>query len=420
MNARIPNAAASVSIASANGKGKRGMTHETASDAGFYTGLPAIESFGDLTDPEAYRPVPAGWVLGLADIVRSTEAIEAGRYKQVNTAAAAVIAAVSNALPGIAIPFVFGGDGASFALAPAHAQAGRLALARTASFIAENFDLTLRVAMVPVDTIRESGHDVRLARFTPSPALSYAMVSGGGLAWAEARMKAGDFAIPRARDGIGPDLTGLSCRFSELPAKNGVILSLIVIAPDEEDDTTFRRTVADILALVDAETDAGRPVTSAGPDLAWLTAGYATEVKTASARTGRSRALSAVLVALRTVWAYLAFRLGLRFGQFDAKRYLKEFVVNSDFRKFDDALRMTLDCMPETADRIEALLVAANEKAPLAYGLHRQAAALVTCFVPSPSRSDHVHFVDGAAGGYAMAAQAIKQAKAPTVRKAAS
>ena len=28
----------------------------------------------------------------------------------------------------------------------------------------------------------------------------------------------------------------------------------------------------------------------------------------------------------------------------------------------------------------------------------------MTCFVPSPTRSDHVHFVDGAAGGYAAAA----------------
>ncbi len=34
----------------------------------------------------------------------------------------------------------------------------------------------------------------------------------------------------------------------------------------------------------------------------------------------------------------------------------------------------------------------------------------MTCFVPSPTRSDHVHFVDGAAGGYAAAARAVKLA----------
>jgi hypothetical protein len=32
----------------------------------------------------------------------------------------------------------------------------------------------------------------------------------------------------------------------------------------------------------------------------------------------------------------------------------------------------------------------------------------MTCFVPSALRPDHVHFVDGAAGGYAAAALAVK------------
>jgi hypothetical protein len=42
------------------------------------------------------------------------------------------------------------------------------------------------------------------------------------------------------------------------------------------------------------------------------------------------------------------------------------------------------------------------------YGLHRQDAAMMTCFAPSALRSDHVHFIDGARGGYASAATALK------------
>jgi hypothetical protein len=41
-------------------------------------------------------------------------------------------------------------------------------------------------------------------------------------------------------------------------------------------------------------------------------------------------------------------------------------------------------------------------------GLHRQDAAMMTCFTPSALRSDHVHFIDGARGGYASAATALK------------
>jgi hypothetical protein len=33
---------------------------------------------------------------------------------------------------------------------------------------------------------------------------------------------------------------------------------------------------------------------------------------------------------------------------------------------------------------------------------------MMTCFTPSVMRSDHVHFIDGARGGYASAATALK------------
>lgn len=62
------------------------------------------------------------------------------------------------------------------------------------------------------------------------------------------------------------------------------------------------------------------------------------------------------------------------------------------------------------ADRLEALLASAEAAGTARCGTHRQAAALMTCFVPSPTRSDHVHFVDGAMGGYAAAARALKRA----------
>jgi hypothetical protein len=32
----------------------------------------------------------------------------------------------------------------------------------------------------------------------------------------------------------------------------------------------------------------------------------------------------------------------------------------------------------------------------------------MTCIVPSPFANDHMHFVDGANGGYARAAEALK------------
>jgi hypothetical protein len=379
----------------------------------FYARLPVFDSFARLTDPEIYTPLPDGWVLGLSDIVQSTAAIEAGRYKAVNTAAASVIAAVANALKDNDVPFVFGGDGASFALPPDAADLAREALAAAAAWVRDDLDLRLRVALVPVTAPRDAGLDVRVARFAPSPDVSYAMFTGGGLAWAERQMKAGAFAVAPAPPGTRPDLNGLSCRFSEIKAERGIVLSLIVVPGPRAQPRSFDRLVADILRLAEGGAEVGRPVPENGPVLRWPPAGYTLEVQASRAK-GQSRLAAHVKVGARTLAAHFIFRSGLRIGGFDPARYRRQLVENTDFRKFDDGLRMTLDCTPELADRLEQALVQAANAGIALCGTHRQTSALMTCFVPSPTRSDHVHFVDGATGGYAAAARAIKLSASPS------
>ena len=105
-------------------------------------------------------------------------------------------------------------------------------------------------------------------------------------------------------------------------------------------------------------------------------------------------------------------RFGWTIGRFDPKVYKREVASNSDFRKFDDGLKMTIDVDADVLQRIENRLKQAEEAGICSYGLHRQKSALMTCLVISPLQPDHVHFIDGADGGYAMAAASLK-AKAP-------
>src|ERR1700747_2795233 len=102
-----------------------------ASADGFYNTIPVFRGFSSLMDPALYSPLPDDWTIGVADIVESTKAIAQARYKAVNMAGAAVIAAVTNVLEGREFPFVFGGDGASFAVAPSDLSLAREALAAT-------------------------------------------------------------------------------------------------------------------------------------------------------------------------------------------------------------------------------------------------------------------------------------------------
>src|SRR6185312_3915197 len=245
----------------------------------FYRGIPVFRSFERLMEPSLYAPLPADWTIGTADIVNSTQAIAARRYKAVNMAGAAVIAAVTNALQGREFPFVFGGDGASFAIAPGDLSLAREALAATATWAKEDLGLDMRVALVPLSDIRAQGLDVRVARFGPSPNLSYAMFSGGGLAFAEGAMKRGEFAVAAAPPGSQPDLSGLSCRFEEIPASRGLILSVLVLPTRDAEPAAFRAVIEDVITLIQRSPQAGRPVPPGGPTLRWPPAGLDYEAR---------------------------------------------------------------------------------------------------------------------------------------------
>ena len=69
---------------------------------------------------------------------------------------------------------------------------------------------------------------------------------------------------------------------------------------------------------------------------------------------------------------------------------------------------MVIDCTPKFARSLERRLAAAAAGGIARYGIHQQDRAMMTCFTPSALRSDHVHFIDGARGGYASAATALK------------
>ncbi len=166
-----------------------------------------------------------------------------------------------------------------------------------------------------------------------------------------------------------------------------------------------------ILALEGAASP--NPVPPEGPPMHWPS-GDKVALHGRIAAGGRPRWWRTLgqSVSLALVW--LVFRLGLRFGRFDPARYRRELAANSDFRKFSDGLMMTLDCPPRTAAKVRAILRRAARAGVVRYGMHLQDEALVTCFVPSPLTPDHMHFIDGAGGGYASAARQMGKAPGPS------
>ncbi|MGB7262416.1 MAG: DUF3095 domain-containing protein [Albidovulum sp.] len=379
------------------------LTDETE----FLANLPQFDHFEGVADLSLYQALPNGWALGLADIVDSTGAIAAGRYKSVNMAGASVITAIINALDRYDLPFVFGGDGAFVAIPPSGFDAAERALSQVQSWVAREFGLDMRAAVVPVTDIRAASVDVRVARFRVSSEMSYAMFAGDGASWAEDSMKKGLYAVAKAPADAEPDLKGLSCRWSPISSRHGKIVSVIAVPGDGGNSPEFRKLISEIITLVDQEDRSGHPVPAEGPQpgisLHSIDAEALTKAQT------KPRLLRRIEMLGIAVMFAVFRKFNWKLGAFDFRAYSRDVSLNTDFRKFDDALKMTLDLDANHLAKLEMRLQAAEMAGVCRYGVHLQDEALMTCIVPSPMTRDHMHFVDGAAGGYAEAASHLKR-----------
>lgn len=375
-------------------------------DRVFLDTLPVFAAFEDGTDFGRYKPLPPDWMLASADIVNSTQAIASGRYKSVNTAGASVISALLNQIGTRDLPFVFGGDGALVALPQASRPAAEQALAAVQTWVAEELGLDLRAALVPVQDVRERGLDVRVARVRVSEHVTYAMFAGGGASWAEAEMKAGRYRVHPAPAGTRPDLTGLSCRWDPIETRHGEIVSIIAVPNGADSLPGFADLVSDLVALAGEQERGGHPVPPTGPHLSFPPAGLDIEARALAPK--GLRLFPKLWILFQLALNIYSERTGRSLGRFNAARYKRDVANNSDFRKFDDGLKMTIDVDGGTLSKIEQRLMAAERDGICLYGLHRQKAALMTCIVATPLEPDHIHFVDGAAGGYAVAAVNLK------------
>lgn len=382
-------------------------------DARFYAEIPSFDRFEEVADARHYHPVPDGWRLVITDVRGSTKAIEEGRYKDVNALGAASIVAVTNALPGVLVPYVFGGDGATMLVPGASKDAVDTALRGVRAMARDAFAMEMRVSAIEVGELRRDGFEVSVARFQASKDVALAMFRGSGLTEAEQRVKdplegeryaIGEAAAPAA------DFRGFECRWRPIPSRHGVALSLLVQASADDSlaaTEVYRRTIEAIHAIA-AEGGAGCPVSPSTLHLQGLGDPFDQEARI---RSGRARGvgyrLRRLVAQVSATIGSALMRLGWNALGFPGEVYREAVVANTDYRKFDDLLRMVLDVSEAQVARIRELLDREHRLGHLVYGMHTSPAVVMTCVIGDYGKN-HVHFVDGADGGYALAAKQLK------------
>jgi len=382
----------------------------TTEGSGFFAGLPLLATSRDTFDLGQYRPAPDDWEVAVTDIVDSTGVIAKGRHKTVNFVAATGIAALRNLCAPIRIPFLFGGDGAVVMVPPEYAAKARTELARVRGMAARDFDLTMRVGLVPVKALRRLGRDVLVGRYEPTPGNSFGVFLGGGVGLLEDSIRgrgSNDLAaladVPAALDDGAPvDLEGLSCRWDTLHSARGAMLTLILQGGTDLSDVHARVAA---LAGPDAQT---RPVSQDTLKLRWPPPDFMLEAR--ARRRGGSLVLWACRVLIDTLVARVLLARAKPTGSFDPQRYRAEMVTNTDFCKYDETVCLVIDCPRAAIEAIKGYLEQIAPARGIRYGIHVSQTALMTCLVTSAADSLHVHFVDGGAGGYTSASLSLKSA----------
>jgi hypothetical protein len=381
----------------------------------FYRDLPALEKFSEAVEIRRHTPVPEDWWIVITDVVGSTRAIEAGDYKKVNTVGVACIAALVNVDRSIDIPFVFGGDGATFAVPDVLLEPVLAALRGSQRLSRLSFGLDLRAGLVRVGDLAGQDFWVDVAKVRLSPHMTQSAFSGRGWNEAERRVKQPNAAgVTMVREEDGPaeaNFDGFECRWQGVPSFNGHKLSLLVtgMSGDPGVNLGTYRAVANAIQAIYGDVANYHPLQPSHMHMAFNPMSLSHEWRVRSRDLAWRKRLSYFIRMLlqNLAGAYLFMR-NIDTKEVRWSQYRKEMADNSDFRKFDGMLRMVIDGSDAQAAELERFLDAQFRAGLLVYGIYKSREALVTCLVQSYN-GNHMHFVDGSDGGYALAARGLKQ-----------
>ncbi len=372
----------------------------------FYSDLPANQiALGDLlVKKELFNQVPADWHVVMTDIRSSTAAVLAGAHQNVNLIATGSIVCVLNIAFArqLVVPFFFGGDGATFIVPPSIIEKVMLALASYSANILANFNLELRTGVVPVDELYKQDQELLIAKFRSSTSFSIPVVLGNGLNYAEQLIKGKDALLtPTVDHDTETDLTGMQCRWDKIapPLGHEEIVSLLVVARDNRQQAEVFAGAINRIDELYGSPQQRQPISVAKLKLNTTFNNLGMEMR---ARLGKIRWLELVQTWFVNLYGYIYFRTE------SGKAYLRSLVEMSDTLVIDGKINTVISGRP--AQRADLLKYLDRQEAAgkLIYGLHVSGTSIMSCYVRD-LKDDHVHFVDGAEGGYTRAARMLKE-----------
>jgi len=374
----------------------------------FYSSLDLHSgSISDLVANKAlFSKIPEDWYALAADIKNSTEAVRTGKHDQVNLVATGSVIAILNLAysKNITIPFFFGGDGATMLIPNELLQSAMAALNQHRINTKENFGLELKIGALPIKDIYSKGISLELLKVKISEILTIPVVLGEGLQYAENKIKA-TYSSSDTVDNKIPDLLdleGMECKWDKIspPNSNQEVVSLIVTASKNTDPSEVFSKVLHSIDTIYGSLDSRKPISVKRLNLKASLRKLNEEMRT---KLGKYD-----LFYLIKNWYTTVIGKYYWSNTLAGKTYLQKLVELTDTLTIDGRINTVITGTPQQRKSLASYLDNLEEKGKIKYGLHVSEQSVMSCYVRDFKIDDHIHFVDGAGGGYTKAANQLK------------
>ncbi len=364
----------------------------------------------DVFKPQYFRDVPSDWFIIISDVKNSTGAVNEGRHNDVNLVAAGSLVVVLNIAKArnIQIPFFFGGDGGTLLVPEQLLNEILIGLSLHNANSKKNFGLELHIGSRQVKDILPGGHFIKLAKVEFGRGLNKAIVIGDGIKVAEQSIKqSAEKTNTVVEDSDELNLTGLECRWDRIkpPTEENEIVCYLTESVDPLKQLEVYRSVLLKLDEIYGSIENRSPLSL---DRLKLLLNFQKIRKEMLAKYGRWKTNYFTFSFLKTIIGKFFFKFNLNFQNLSGREYLSQLISNADTLVIDGRINTIISGKKDKRIRLLNFLSEQEKNGALVYGYHISKESVMTCYIENRN-AKHIHFVDGADGGYTEAAKKLKQ-----------
>lgn len=378
----------------------------------FYKDLPIIKKDLEdaLSDESFFKSVPNNWSIIVTDIANSTEEFNKGKYQEMNIVSASSIIVALNIADKykIDIPFIYGGDGASMIVPKKILSEVLESLATLRNNAKYNFQLPLRVGSISVESLKEHGYRLKVAKIKVSGEYTQAVFLGVGLGQAERIIKS-DKRYQTKKEGEAKklNLSGLQCRWNEIapPAHKKDILVLIINPVKRRNQTiTYRKILEDI---EDVYGSFRRRHPISGKEVGH-SSDFNTLSKASKLKFGRLNILYTAFQMIKSKLNKIYIKSNVKLPIEIHEDYIHgDIATATDTLKIDGSLKTILAGTKRQREDLLRKLEQRERRGEIIFGHFGTESTTITCYVHKRER-EYINFIDGTGGGYVKAAEELK------------